>query len=325
MNGFTRRRILQAGLGSAALQGLPAFAQKWPARPVRLIVPFAAAGATDLAARAVAEALSDRMGQSFVVENRPGAGAMLGTEYVAKLPPDGYTLLFGSSDGLSIGPQMKRKLPYDPVNGFTPVGLVAYVPIVYIVNAAFPAATLGELVAAAKARPGAIRYGSAGVGSILHMAGALLEVRTGTKMTHVPYRGGAPMLADLAAGQIEFGMATAELAQRFAGKVRAIAQASPTRHPLLPDVPTTAEAGVPDTIVVSNFGVVGPAGLPDPIVKQLSGELAKLAESKPFQQKMVAVGGIAAYESPAVFSRRIADENRSWKSIIAEAKIERLE
>lgn len=325
MNGLTRRHVLHAGLGSAAMQGMPVFAQKWPARPVRFIVPFAAAGATDLAARAVAEALSLRMGQSFVVENRPGAGAMLGTEYVSKVEPDGYTLLFGSSDGLSIGPQMKRKLPYDPVRAFTPVALVAYVPIVYIVNAAFPAGTLGELIAAAKARPGSIRYGSAGVGSILHMAGALLEVRTGTKLTHVPYRGGAPMLADLAAGQIEFGMATAELAQRFAGKVRAIAQASPTRHPLLPDVPTTAEAGVPETIVVSNFGVVGPAGLPEPIVAQLSAELGKLAGSNAFQQKMIAVGGMAAYEPPAVFTRRIAEENRTWKTLIAEADIERLE
>lgn len=325
MNGFTRRRMIQAGLGSAALQGFPALAQKWPARPVRLVVPFAAAGATDLAARAVAQALSERLGQSFVVENRPGAGAMLGTEYVAKSPADGYTLLFGSSDGLSIGPQMKHRLPYDPIGAFTPIALVAYVPIVYIVNAAFPAKTLGELLAAAKARPGTIRYGSAGVGSILHMAGALLEVRTGTQLTHVPYRGGAPMLADLAAGQIEFGMATAELAQRFAGKVRAIAQASPTRHPLLPDVPTTAEAGVADTIVVSNFGVVGPAGLPEPVVSRLSTELATLAESKAFQQKMVDIGGVAAYEPPQLFSRRIADENRKWKTVIAEAKIELIE
>ncbi|MGE0331778.1 MAG: Bug family tripartite tricarboxylate transporter substrate binding protein [Ramlibacter sp.] len=325
MNSLTRRRIIKAGLASAALQAVPAFAQKWPTRPVRIIVPFAAAGATDLAARAVAQALSERLGQSFVVENRPGAGAMLGTEYVAKAPADGFTLLFGSSDGLSIGPQMKRSLPYDPVTAFTPIAMVAYVPIVYIVNAAFPAKTLGELLTAAKARPGAIRYGSAGVGSILHMAGALLEVRTGTQLTHVPYRGGAPMLADLAAGQIEFGMATAELALRFAGKVRAIAQASPTRHPLLPDVPTTAEAGVADTLVVSNFGMVGPAGLPEPVVSQLSAELAALAESRPFQQKMIDVGGVATYESPQQFSRRIADENRKWKAVIAQANIARIE
>lgn len=325
MNGLTRRGFVQAGVAAAAAQTLPARAQPWPTRPVRLIVPFAPAGATDLAARTVAEALSERLGQTFVVENRPGAGAMLGTELVANAPADGYTLLFGSSDGLSIGPQMKRKLPYDPVSAFAPIGLVAYVPIVYIVNAAFPANSLGELVAAAKARPGAIRYGSAGVGSILHMAGALLEVRTGIELTHVPYRGGAPMLSDLAAGQIEFGMATAELARRFAGKVRAIAQASPTRHPLLPDVPTTAEAGVADTVVVSNFGLVGPAGIPAPVVSRLSGELATLAASKPFQQKMVGIGGVAGYQSPEDFGRHIAQENRKWKTLIAEARIERLD
>lgn len=325
MNAFTRRRLFQAGVGFAALQGFPAFAQKWPARPVRIVVPFAAAGATDLAARAVAQALSERLGQPFVVDNRPGAGAMLGTDYVAKSQADGYTLLFGSSDGLSIGPQMKRRLPYDPIGAFTPVALVAYVPIVYIVNAAFPAKNLGELLAAARARPGDIRYGSAGVGSILHMAGALLEVRTGTTLKHVPYRGGAPMLSDLAAGQIEFGMATAELAQRFAGKVRAIAQASPTRHPLLPDVPTTAEAGVEDLIVVSNFGVVGPAGLPASVVSRLAGELSALADSKPFQQKMIEIGGVASYESPLLFSRRIAEENRKWKTLIAAAKIEQID
>ena len=325
MRGITRRLAVQGGLASAALQGFPALAQSWPARPLRLVVPFAAAGATDLAARVVAQALGDRLGQNVIVENRPGAGAMLGTESVAKAPADGYTLLFGSSDGLSIGPQMKRRLPYDPVTAFTPVALVAYVPVVYIVHAGFPPNTVAELVAAAKAKPGAIRYGSAGVGSILHMAGALLEVRTGTNLTHVPYRGGAPMLADLASGQIELGVATAELAQRFAGKVRAIAQASPTRHPLLPNVPTTAEAGVADAIVVSNFGVVGPAGLPEAIVNRLATELAAIAATQPFRQKMIDLGGVAAFESPPSFGRLIADENRKWKTVIAEARIEQLE
>lgn len=325
MRAFTRRQFVQAGLASAAVHTTPSLAQEWPVRPVRIVVPFAAAGATDLVARFVAQVLSERLGQSFVVENRPGAGAMLGTELVSKAPADGYTLLFGSSDGLAIGPQMKRSLPYDPVNAFTPIGLVAYVPIVYIVNAKFPANTLGEVVAAAKARPGSIRYGSAGVGSILHMAGALLEVRTGARFTHVPYRGGAPMLADLASGQIEFGMATAELAQRFAGKVRAIAQASPTRHPLLPNVPTTAEAGVPDTIVVSNFGLVGPVGLPPAVVNRLSSELSAMTESPAFQQKMVDLGGVAAYQPPAAFARHIAEENRKWKTVISDAKIEQLD
>lgn len=320
------RRILK---GAACLFGCACFAalaapvsaaQTWPSRPVKLIVPFGAGGATDVMARLVALNLGERIGQPVVVENRPGAGGQLGTQLVAKEAPDGYTFLFGSSDGLSIVPQIRKEIPYDPVSDFTPVALVAHVPIVFIVNGKLPVTSLKELAAYAKTKPGAVRYGSAGNGSILHLANALLEVRTGTHMIHVPYKGGAQMMTDLAAGQIEVAAATAELARRFPA-VRAIAQADTARHPLLPNVPTTSESGFPNMQVVSAFGLVGPAGVPSPIVTRLSKELAAITETSQFQQRLIELGAVVSFLPPDAFGKYIADENRKWARLVKDASL----
>lgn len=305
----------------AAIAAPASYAQTWPSRPIKLIVPFGAGGATDVVARLVAENLGERLGQPIIVENRPGAGAQIGTQLAAKEAPDGYTFLFGSSDGLSIVPQIRKKKPYDPIKDFTPVAQVARVPIVFIVNGKFPVTSLKELVAYAKSKPGEVRYGSAGNGSILHLANALLEVKTGTTMTHVPYKGGAPMMTDLAAGHIEIAAATAELAKRFAGQVRAIAQADTVRHPLLPDVPTTGESGFSDLLVVSSFGLVGPAGLPRSIVDRLAKELAAITETKSFQQRLIGLGAVGSFLPPEAYGQYIADENRKWGQLVKDAKL----
>jgi tripartite-type tricarboxylate transporter receptor subunit TctC len=310
------------GLACATVLATPAsYAQAWPSRPIKLIVPFGAGGATDVVARLVAQNLGERLGQPIVVENRPGAGAQLGTQMVAKEKPDGYTFLFGSSDGLSIVPQIRKKMPYDPIKDFTPIALVAHVPIVFIVNGKFPVNNLKELAAYAKSKPGAVRYGSAGNGSILHLANALLEVKTGTTMVHVPYKGGAQMMTDLAAGQIELAAATAELARRFPGQVRAIAQADTERHPLLPDVPTTTEDGFPDMLIASSFGLVGPAGLPPSIVARLAKELAVITETKQFQHRLVELGALSSFLPPEAFGRYIAEENRKWGQLVKDARL----
>lgn len=317
-----RSIVCTLGLALGVTIALPAaHAQTWPARSIKLIVPFGAGGATDVVARLVAQSLGERLGQTIIVENRPGAGAQIGTQLVAKEAPDGYTFLFGSSDGLAIVPYVRKTMPYDPIKDFTPVAQVARVPIVFIVNGKFPVTSLKELVAYAKSKPGEVRYGSAGSGSILHLANALLEVKTGTNMVHVPYKGGAPMMTDLAAGHIEIAAATAELAKRFAGQVRAIAQADTARHPLLPDVPTTGESGFPDLLVVSSFGLVGPAGLPRSIVDRLAKELAAITETKSFQQSLIGLGAVASFLPPEAFVQSIADEGRKWGRLVKDAKL----
>lgn len=310
-----------AALGTTASAAGAQQARSWPSRPIRLIVPFGAGGATDVVARLVAQSLERKLGQPVLVENRPGAGAQLGTQMAAKEKADGYTLLFGTSDGLSIAPQTRSTKLYDPVRDFTPIALVAHVPIVCIVNAKFPATNLKELIAYAKSKPGTVRYGSAGTGSILHLANALLEVRTGTKMVHVPYKGGAQMMTDLAAGQIELVAATAELAKRFGSQVRAIAQFDTRRHPLLPDVPTAAEQGFPDLVVVSSFGVVGPAGLPQPVVTRVAKALEDLTSQEAFREGLVKLGGVASFQPPEAFGRYIAEENAMWHRVVTEAKL----
>jgi len=296
-------------------------AQAYPAKPVRLVIPFAPGGATDITGRLVADRLSGRLGQNVVVENRPGAGGQLGTEVVVRAAPDGYTLLLGSADGLVVVPRLRRRPPYDPIKDLTPIALVARSPVVFIASAGLPFKDLNDVIAYARTRPGAVRYGSAGIGSILHLASELLAMKSNVQMLHIPYKGGAPMMSALAAGEIEMAAATAELARRFGDKVRAIGQAANARHPLLPDVPTTVELGLPEVIAVSAFGVVGPAGMPADIVNRLARELAAITSASDMEKQLIATGGIASYMSPGEFSRFIADENRHWAGVIKRANI----
>ena len=298
-------------------------AQDYPNRPIKLIIPFAPGGTTDLVGRIYAQALQERLGQPVLVDNRPGAGSQIGTDAGAKAVPDGYTLLFGPADGLSIIPAMKKKVPYDPNKDFTPISMVATSPMVFVVNAQVPANSLAELIAYAKARPDTIRYASAGVGSILHLTMALLGTNQGLQMVHVPYKGGGPALNDLIAGQVDMmagGPATAAK-HVDSGRVRILAQTGRSRHPMIAGAPTTAELGYRGIAVESWFGLLGPLGLPQPIVERLLRETNAVLDQAAVKQRFIDAGCIAAPAGPAEFAQFIAEENRKWSQVVKAAGI----
>ncbi|MFT8246069.1 Bug family tripartite tricarboxylate transporter substrate binding protein [Roseomonas sp. BN140053] len=319
---LTRRGAVQTGL--AALLPLPAFAQAYPARAVRVIVPFAPGGGTDLIGRTLCQALSERVGQPFVVENRAGGGSLVGCVAAARAAPDGYTLLIGPADGLAILPALKRDMPYDPVRDFSPIALAATSPFVFCVNAQVPVHSLGELVSYARSSPDAIKFGSPGVGSISQLAVELLCSRTGVRMTHVPYRGGGPAVADLLGGQLQLFAGSPQLMTSNAqgGQVRMLAQTGRSRHPLTPDVPTTAELGMADIAVESWFGLLGPAGLPEPIRSKLMEASLLLLHDPAIRQVFVGVGADVAPLSSTEFSAFIGEEVRKWTVVARAARIE---
>ena len=318
------------GLAAAIFFGALAtavHAQDYPSRPIRLIVPFPPGGTTDTLARVFSQFLQERIGQPIVIDNRGGAGSQIGVDAGAKAPADGYTLLFGPADGLSLLPAVKKKVPYDTAKDFTPIAFVARSPLAYAVNSKLPVNTLAELIAYARSKPGALRFGSAGFGSILHLGMELLRVDARIDMLHVPYKGGGPALQDLIAGQIEMmSPGPVGIAKRAeAGQLRALAQTGPTRHPLLPNVPTTAELGMPELQVVSWFGVLGPAGLPQPIVDQLSREIAAVLDQPAVKKRFIDVGCEADNMSPAQFGQFIAAETRKWAGVVKAAGLQQQE
>ena len=295
----------------------------YPSKPIRLIIPFAPGGSTDQIGRLIATALAPRLGQPVVVENRPGAGAQIGYESVLRVPADGYTLLLGSSDGSAIVPVMKKKPPYDPLKDFTPIAGVARVPLVYVAKSAFPPNTLAELVTYAKANPGTVRIGSAGVGSILHLGAEQLVLATGIDLIHVPYKGGGPMMTDIVGGHIEMVVTSADFTKRFmdTGQLKAYAIADTERHALLPTVPTTTEVGLPQLQVVSWFGFLGPAGLPRPIVDRVAKELAVIVGDNAIKERMLQVGGTATYLAAPEYAKHVTEENERWGKLVREQKI----
>lgn len=309
-------------LGGLIASG-PTHAQEYPTRPIKVIVPFAAGGTTDSVARLLAAALSLKLGQPMLIENRGGAGSQIGTEAVKQSAPDGYTLLLGDGGGLSILPNIKKVAPFDPVKDFTPIAMVAASPLVFATNAKFAPNTLAELIAFAKTKPGAVRFGSPGVGSILHLGVEWLMAATGTDMLHVPYKGGAPMMTGVVAGEVEFVMTSPDFAKRYldSGHMKVLAQADKTRHVLLPNSPTTAEAGYPDIQVVAWFAFLGPAGLPKPMVDRIARELVPILQDATLKERMLAVGATPAYMAPADFAKVIVEDHRGWGRIIKTARI----
>ncbi len=312
-----------AFLAAACAAVVPSHAQQYPNKPIRLIVPYPPGGVSDAVGRLVAQGLSERLGQTVVVDNRPGAGSQIGHEAQAKAAPDGYTLILGTADGLAILPVLRKRLPYDPIKDFTPIGLVARNPLIFAVSAKFPAHTLQEFVAYANAHPGAVRYGSAGIGSMPHFAVELLRTSAGIHLVHVPYKGGAPVMTDLIAGQIDMAATNADLAKRFheSAQIKVLAQASNTRHPLLPNIPTTAEAGMPDVVVSSYFGVLGPANLPQSIVARVSKDLATVVEQPAMRKRFIDIGAESTPTSPERFSQFIIEEIQKWRKVVATAGI----
>jgi tripartite-type tricarboxylate transporter receptor subunit TctC len=319
--GAPSRRLVLAG--AAALLAVPARAQPaWPERPVHLVVPYAPGGPTDILARALAEKLYAAWKQPVVVENKPGAGSTIGAAQVARAAPDGLTLLFGASAHVMTPPLMPQ-LPYDAVRDFTPIVNVAFHPMVLVVHPAVPATSLAELLARAKAQPGAVTVGSAGIGNASHFAAALLGLEAGVELTHVPYNGSAPAQAAVVGGQVEaaFLNSTTATPQVRAGAVRGIGVASLRRWRELPDLPTIAEQGFPGFEVVSWYGIMGPAGLPDPLVARLHHDIAAAFAAPDLREKVVAAGLDPIEVGPAAFREAMGAELRKWADLVRTAGI----
>lgn len=323
---LTRRQALWGAAASSLTFALPAAAQAYPAHPVRIIVPFTPGGSSDVLARAIGVGLGRALNQPVVIDNIAGAGGSLGAERAAKSPADGYTLLMGHIGTLAINPSLYPKLGYDPVRSFAPVAWIARVPNVLVVNASVPAKTLKELVAYAKANPGKLAYGSGGNGSAAHTTMEYFKLQTGTSFLHIPYRGTAPAVTDLLAGQVQvlFTGIPALLPHIKSGKVRALAVSSPRRLALLPDVPTVAESGIPGT---ANFeadqwyGLVAPAGTPADVVALLNKHVNAALEAPEVRARLAAEGAEATPASPQAFGQLIAREIPRWERVIQKARI----
>jgi tripartite-type tricarboxylate transporter receptor subunit TctC len=305
---------------------LPSMAagQDYPSKPVRIVVPYVAGGAADIFGRTVAQKLGDAMKQSFIVENKPGANGGIGTEAVAKSAPDGYTLLATASGPVTVNPVLYARVPYDPVKDFAPVAQATVYQYVLVTLAGSPIKNLDELIAAARAKPGALSYGSTGVGGGNHLAGELLALATHTQMTHVPYKGSAAALADLLGGQISFMFDTVitSVPQIRSGKLRAFAVSSLKRASSLPDVPTMDESGIKGFDISQWQGVLAPAGTPRPIVDQLNAEIHKLLASADVQERLVTQGGNEIVTgTPEDLAALIQSDLRKYAKLIKDAGI----
>ena len=301
------------------LVSLGAHAQPYPARPITLVVPFAPGGGTDSLARELAKLLQDQLGQPVVVDNRGGAGGAIAAAQVAQSKPDGYTLLFVTSTFVTVA-ATDRKLAYDILKDFTPIALLGRGPLLLVVNKDLPVASVRELVDAAKAKPEAFNYVSAGQGSINHLAGELFAQRTGAKMTHVPYKGSGPATMDLIGGQAQVFFATVPtiLGQVKGNKVRVLAATSARRSPLFPDVPTVQESGVKDYAVETWWGIVGPAQLAPEVAAKLNAAINASAQAPEMKKRFVDEGADPFVGKPADLGAQLARELDGWKRVVRE-------
>ena len=319
---MVRSFIRAVGVAAFAALASVASAQPYPAKPIRIVVPFPAGGTTDILARAVAAKLTETTGQPAVVDNRPGAGGNIGAELVAKSAPDGYTFLMGTGGTHAINPGLYAKMPYDHVKDFAPVILVAGVPNVLVVNPALPVNSVQELIAYIKANPGKVNFASSGSGTSIHLSGELFKTMTGLQLTHVPYKGSAPALQDLVGGQVQimFDNLPSSLALIKGGKLKALAVTSAERSSALPDVPTVAEAGLPGFEASSWFGLLAPAGTPKEAIAKINGEVAKWLATPEAKEKLASQGAIAASGlTPEDFQKHIASETTKWAKVVKES------
>lgn len=319
-----RRDFNLLALASAAggLAALPARAQDWPTRPIRLIIPSTPGGGTDFTGRLLSTRLSELNGWSVVPDNRPGAGTALGLAEAARAKPDGYELVIAQSDNVSLIPLL-MKVAYDPVRDLTPIALTAVTPLVVIVNDSSPFRTLADLIRAAKAEPDKLTYGTSGTGGGVHIAMELLQLTAGCKMQHVPYKGSAPALADLLGGHLSFAGSSISSAATMihSGKIRALAVTSTRRNASLPDVPTVAESGYKDFSAVSFYGVMGPAGIPAPLVARLNADINRILARPDVRTAFQAQGFDASPGSPEEFAALIRGDIQKSREIIAAARI----
>jgi tripartite-type tricarboxylate transporter receptor subunit TctC len=308
----------------------PALAQtagsgaSWPSKPIRLVIPFPAGGATDILGRLFAQKLGAALGQQVVVDNKPGAGGSLGADIVAKAPADGHTLLLSTSSTHSIGPALNPRLPYDAFKDFTPIGYVASAPSVLVVGKDFPAQTAQELIILLKKNPGKYNFGSSGIGTYPHLSAEMFKWRAGGLfVVHIPYRGTGLVITDLVAGQIAFLMDSIVSAQPHIkdGKVRALAVTGARRSPSLPQVPTMAEVGVPNLVLSNWFGFFAPPGTPNDIVQRLNRELNALVRQSEVIERMGSFGAEPGGGTPEQFAKLYREEHEGWKALIARAGI----
>ena len=308
---------------AALLLNAAAHAQAYPSKPVRLIVPFAPGGTTDVLARLVAQKLTDALGQQFIIENKPGAGGNIGTELAVKSPADGYTLVMSFDGTMAINPNTYAKMPFDPQKDLAAVANVAQVPLLIVVHPGVAAKTIVEFVALAKASPGRINYSSAGHGSTGHLTGELLRARAGIEIVHVSYKGGGQAVQDLLGGQIQMLVTALPTVEGHlkGGKLRALAFTSSRRVPGAPEVPTLAEAGYPGIEVLSWYGILAPAGTPPEIVRRLNAEINRVLQAPEVRERLTALGTEPTGGSPEQFAQVIRADSARWAKVVSDAGI----
>lgn len=300
-----------------------AVAQTYPTRPVRMMVPFPAGGGSDTMGRILGGKLSERLGQQFVVENRPGAAGSIGAEIAARAPADGYMVLLGSTSELVQYPNVNPKVPYDPLRDFAPIGLIGTIPMVLVVHPSLPVKNVKELVALARGRPGEINFGSAGQGATTHLAVELFILLSNVKLTHVPYKGSPQAVTDLVAGNVQLGIPTMPAALPFikSGRVKVLGVTTAKRASNLPDVPTLNEAGVKGYEAALWTGLLAPAGTPAAIINRLNGEIAKIVELKDVQDALARQGAEAQTSTPQEFASFLKTEHAKWARVVKESGI----
>jgi len=318
------RFVITPAAAAAAIFTCTAFAQApYPTRPIRLVVPFAPGGNIDITARAIAPGLTETLGQQIVVDNRAGAGGLIGTELVAKSVPDGYTLVVGSSGVLTVAPSLYSKMPYDPLKDFSSIALLSYVPIVLVVGPSVPARTLKDFIALARTRPGKMTMASPGAGTTNQLAGELFQLETGSKFLHVPYKGAGPALIDLMGGQVDmlFDQLSASAAHIKGGKLRALAVASDKRNVAIPEVPTMAESGVKNSDAGTFTALMGPAGIPREIIARLNTAANKTLGMSATRERFAAVGADVLGGTVEQNAAQVKTELAKWTRVAKAAGI----
>ena len=314
---------LFAAVGAALMAccSCAVFAQAYPVKPIRFIVPFAPGGSTDIVARVLAQKMSESMGQQVLVDNRPGAGGAIGAEIVAKSPPDGYTMITAVTGIMAINQFLYRSLPYNPEKDFAPVTQVGSLPLILVVHPSIPAKTVKELIAFAKARPGQLNYGSSGVGSATHMTTELFKTMAGVDIVHIPYKGSGQVMGDIIGGQLAliFDQIVSSLPHVNAGKLRALAITSAKRFPTLPQLPTVAESGVPGYESISWAGVAVPAGTPKEIVARLNSEIVKIVRAPDIRERFLRDGIEPVGSTPEQFDAHIKSERAKWAKVVKDS------
>ena len=322
MSKITSRRAVLRSITALAALSIPCFSysQSFPSKPIRMIVPFPPGGPSDAMGRLIAQMLSERLSQNITIENRAGAGSMIGIDAVAKATPDGYTLGLATADSFSVLPAIRKTLPFDPIRSFTPLALMARLPNAFAVHPDVPAKSISELVALARAKPGSIRYASPGLGTLPHFAVELLATRSNVNLVHVPYKGGGLAVTDAIGGHVQMVTTGVVAIAQFVkeGRLRALAVTSETRSSMLPDVPTMIESGFPGYVALPWFGVTAPSGLPPEISKRLGFELEAIAQRPDFQQRLTEFGGNTGQTALLhdAFQRFQETELNRWKQVV---------